>query len=271
VSLWDAPVRDVRPLATEERQRLLAFLGGLTPAEWIAPSAAPGWTVKDLALHLLDDDLTWLSGQRDSDTSGHVDMTDRDRFVELLAAKNQRFVDGARSLSRRVAVDLLAWAGEQIDAYHAGCDLRREGWVSWASSEPVPLWFNLAQEFTERWVHQQQMREAVGRVEDHGDLLPEVLRTFVWALPYQIPAPADVGTVIAVTIDGVATWTLTSAGLDGWTLTEGQADNPSATVRLSPDAAWRSFVGAAVATDQVTVTGPRELTDAVMRVRAIIV
>jgi uncharacterized protein (TIGR03083 family) len=271
VSLWDAPVRDVRPWETDERRRLLAFLGGLTPEEWIAPSAAPGWTVKDLALHLLDDDLTWLSGQRDGDTSGVVDMTDRDRFVGLLAAKNQRFVDGARSLSRRVAVDLLAWAGEQVDAYHARCDLRRESWVSWASSKPVPFWFNLAQEFTERWVHQQQMREAVGRVEDHGDLLPEVLRTFVWALPYQMPASTDVVTVIAVRIDGVATWTLTSAGLDGWTLTEGQADNPSATVRLSPDAAWRSFVGAAVATDQVTVTGPRELTDAVMRVRAIIV
>jgi hypothetical protein len=115
------------------------------------------------------------------------------------------------------------------------------------------------------------MREAVGRVEDHGDLLPEVLRTFVWALPYQMPASTDVVTVIAVTIDGVARWALTSAGPDGWTLTEGQADDPTATVQLSPDAAWRSFVGAAVATDQVTVTGARELTDAVMRVRAIIV
>jgi hypothetical protein len=101
--------------------------------------------------------------------------------------------------------------------------------------------------------------------------LPEVLRTFVWALPYQIPAPADATTVIAVTIDGVATWTLTPVGPDGWILTEGQAGNPTATMQLSPEAAWRSFVGADVSTDQVTVAGARELTDAVMRVRAIIV
>lgn len=64
-------------------------------------------------------------------------------------------------------------------------------WVSWASDGPVPYWFNVAQEFTERWVHQQQMREAVDRVADHESMLPEVPRTFVWAFPRQLPT--DVG------------------------------------------------------------------------------
>ena len=183
----------MRLMATDERRRLLAFLEKLTPGQWVAPSAAPGWTVQDLALHLLDDDLSWLSHQRDGGTGGRVDMSDRHLFVELLAAKNQRWVDAARVLSPRVVIDMLGWAGDQVDAFHARCDLRADGWVSWASSEPVPFWFNLAQEFTERWVHQQQMREAVDRVEDHADYLPEVLRTFMWAVPHQLAQATDCG------------------------------------------------------------------------------
>jgi uncharacterized protein (TIGR03083 family) len=270
VSLWDAPVRDVRPVTTDERRRLLAFLEGLTAAEWAAPSAAPGWTVRDLALHLLDDDLTWLSHQRDGSTAGLVDMSDRRRFVELLAAKNQRWVDAARTLSSRVVIELLGWTGDEVDAFHARCDLRGEGWVSWASSQPVPFWFNLAQEFTERWVHQQQMREAVGQVEDHADHLPEVLRTFMWAVPHQLGRPTDAATTLEVTVIGVVCWTLTSSG-EGWVMEERTATNPTATVTLSPDAAWRMFTGASIPPGQVAVTGPAQITDAVLRVRAIIV
>ena len=48
--------------------------------------------------------------------------------------------------------------------------------MSWAGDGPVPLWFDIAQDLTERWVHQMQMREAVGRVEDYAQrYLPTVL------------------------------------------------------------------------------------------------
>jgi hypothetical protein len=77
-------------------------------------------------------------------------------------------------MSRRVVTGLLRWTGEQVDSFHASQDLLGHGWVSWASAAPVPYWFNLAQEFTERWIHQQQMRAAVGIVADHetGALVP---------------------------------------------------------------------------------------------------
>ena len=71
-----------------------------------------------------------------------------------------------------------------MDAYYASMDLLGEGRVSWASDGPVPAWFDVAQDLTERWVHQMQIREAVDRVEDYqAAYLPTVLRTFVWALP----------------------------------------------------------------------------------------
>jgi uncharacterized protein (TIGR03083 family) len=48
-------------LFPEERARLLQLLHGLTE-EWRAPTACAGWSVKNVAAHLLGDDLGRLSG-----------------------------------------------------------------------------------------------------------------------------------------------------------------------------------------------------------------
>jgi len=270
MSLWALPPRDVRRLAAEERRDLVEFVGDLSAAEWLAPTAAPGWTVKDIALHLIDDDLTWLSHQRDGDASGLVDMSDYSTFVLALAAKNQRWVEAARSMSRQVVLDLLTWAGEKVAAYHAEQELMGEGWVSWASDGPVPYWFNLAQEFTERWVHQQQMREAVGRVEHHNARLPDVLRTFVWAFPYQYRAVADAGTRVSLAL-GNSAWTLTSDGTGRWSLIDGEAPDAAASLRLSADASWRMLTSIAVPAEAMTREGADILVEPLMRVRGIIV
>lgn len=270
MSLWEEPVRDLRPLAILEREKLVDFLGQLTHEEWLTPTALPGWTVKDIALHLLDDDLTWLSTQRDGDMSGLVDMSDRQSFPRLLAQKNQRWVDGARSMSKQVVTALLTWTGEQVDAFHATLDLLAESRVSWASDGPVPSWFNVAQEFTERWVHQQQMREAVDHVADHMSTLPDVLRTFVWAIAHQLPHVAAVSGV-ELTIDGVQSWTLTPNPMQGWSLSTGQASEADARLRLTADAAWRLLTGAAVPDGGITSEGPPGIIDGLKAVRAIIV
>ena len=60
--LADAPVLDVRPLFPGERADLLDLLTGLTPRSGRRRPPVPGWSVKDIALHLLDDELGWLSG-----------------------------------------------------------------------------------------------------------------------------------------------------------------------------------------------------------------
>ena len=88
--------------------------------------------------------------------------------------------------------------------------------------------FDLAQEFTERWVHQQQMREAVGRVRrSPADHLPEVLRTFMWAVPHQLGQPGRHVTTLQMTIAGVACWTLSPSG-SGWVMDERAAADPTA-------------------------------------------
>ena len=213
MDLWSAPVEDVRPVLTRERQDLLALLSGLSSQEWVAASAAPGWTVKDLALHLLDDDLGWLSRGRDADRSGLLDMSSHSSFVQALAAKNQRWVDGAQGLSLSVVTGLLRWVGREMDDYYASINLRDEGGVSWASDGPVPQWFDIAQDLTERWVHQMQMREAIGKIGDYAaTYLPAVLRTFVWALPHQFAYVAPEGSDVAVDLGVGGRWSLASYG-----------------------------------------------------------
>ena len=271
MDLWSAPAEDVRPLLVQERRDLLGLLTSLSPEEWTAPSAAPGWTVKALALHVLDDDLGWLSRGRDGDTSALLDMSDHASFVDALAAKNQRWIDGAYGLSPPVVIGLLRWAGDEIDAYYAGIDLRGEGSVSWASAGSVPQWFDLAQDLTERWVHQMQMREAVGRVEQFAaTYLPSVLRTFVWALPYQFTAPAWAGTEVGVDLGTGGNWTLLSQTAGNWTLEERPAQNPAAVARFSDDAGWRWLTGAALPAGSWSVDGPAELVEPLRAVRGII-
>ena len=71
-------------------------------AQWAAPTAAPEWSVKDIALHLLDVDLSWLARDRDRDRAGMIPVPPgHEEFVRALAQRNQRWVDGARSLSPR--------------------------------------------------------------------------------------------------------------------------------------------------------------------------
>jgi uncharacterized protein (TIGR03083 family) len=160
--LSEAPVVDVRGPLAAQRGRLLSLLASLTEAQWAAPTAAPEWSVKDIALHLLDVDLSWLARGRDGERAGMIPETlDHGEFVRGLARRNQRWVEGARMLSPPLITGLLRWSGEQLDAYLGTIDLARPSSVYWAGE--VPLWFDLAREFTERWVHYRQIREAARR------------------------------------------------------------------------------------------------------------
>jgi len=177
--------------------------------------------VKDLALHLLDDDLGWLSRLRDRDRSGVLDTSDSTSFVNALATKNQQWIDGTPQLSLPVVAGLLRWSGREMNDWYATVDLMGEGGVYWASDGPVPMRFDLAQDLTERWVHQRQMRDAVGRLGSYETVyLGIVLRTFVWAFPHQYRVHAAPGTQVEVSLDGGGEWTLVSDGRGRWEMHE---------------------------------------------------
>ena len=269
--LTDVPPWDTRPLITEIHAELVGFLTSLSDPEWAAPTEAGRWTVKDVALHLLDGDLTQLSIGRDGELSWLLDTGgDYRQFVAALDAKNQRWVEVARGLSPRVLTDLLRWSGEQVGQYYSTVNLTGPAHVSWASDAEVPLWLHLAREMTERWAHQQHIRDAVGQPGDHARFLPAVLATFAWAFPHQYRPAAAPGTAVQLDFGDGGRWRLIRAP-EGWELDEGTAPGPAAALRIPPHLAWRQLTGLPVPAGGYRTEGDERLAAPLLAVRGIIV
>lgn len=210
-----------------ERASLVKLLASLSVEQWQAPTVCPGWSVKDVALHLLGDDIGLLSRRRDGVAPGAAPSGPRS-FQELVAfldRLNQTWVEATRRISPRLLGELLAFTGEATWRYLASLDpLAVEGRVSWVGPDPVPNWLDVAREYTERWTHQQQIRDAVGvpGLREAAFMAP-VLATFVHALPRAFQAmPAPVGTAVEVVVAGEAGggWVLTRTP-GGWRLAAG--------------------------------------------------
>ena len=257
-------------------RELLALLAALSDEDWRRPTACAGWSVRDVALHLLGDDLGKLSRQRDRWRSGIAARTPAE-LVVLLDAHNQGWVQAARVMSPRVLRDLLEVTGTQICAYFDSLDPHAIGdVVSWAGPEPAPMWLDLAREYTERWHHQQHIRDAVGRPgrKDPRFFAP-VIATFVRALPLTYrDTGADEGTAVVLTITGRSggRWALRRQGA-GWSLQTAGTDPATAEVTLDEDVAWRLFTKGLDREDasrKVEIVGDRRLGAKVLDAVAII-
>jgi uncharacterized damage-inducible protein DinB len=269
LQISEAPIVDVRGPLTAQRERLLGLLATLDDAQWAAPTAAPRWPVKSIALHLLDVDLSWLARGRDFELTALIPSSPHHAaFVAALGQRYQCWVDGAQELSPRLIIDLLRWSGEQLDAHFGTLSLTAQASVYWAGA--APLWFDLAREFTERWVHFRQIQEAVHPGDPSDEYLPLVLRTFIWGFPHQYRETAAPGTTIALEFADVGAWTLTAAA-DGWSLDEAEAAAPAASLRMSGEAAWRLLTGASYDAGEIQLGGDPALAAPLLKVRGIIV
>ena len=100
---------DLFPL---ERQQLLQLLAGLEEEEWFKPTVCAGWTVKDIALHVLGDDLGLLSRQRDAFDSlarlGDPDSINSwSTLVAYINEMNALWVQAMRRISSELTCSLL--------------------------------------------------------------------------------------------------------------------------------------------------------------------
>jgi uncharacterized protein (TIGR03083 family) len=269
----------VTHLFPPERASLVELLASLGAEQWQAPTVCLRWSVKDIALHLLGDDIGLLSRRRDGVTPADASR-EPDGFQELVAfldRLNQTWVEAARRISPRLLCELLAFTGEATWRYLASLDPSAvEGRVSWVGPDPVPNWLDVAREYTERWTHQQQIRDAVGvpGLKEPAFMAP-VLATFVHALPRAFAgAPAPAGTAVEVVVCGQAggCWVLTRTS-DGWRLAAGTAAQPVARVALDAETAWRLWtkgIGRAAAEAGASISGDRALGGRVLDAVAII-
>jgi hypothetical protein len=224
--------------------------------------------VKGIALHLLADDLSLLSRQRDSEAPG-VSIAPGGSFDELFVALdrfNDRWVEAASFFSPLILMELLRLSGEWTHLFYGTVDGDRLGEpVPWIGPDPAPYWLLAAREYWERWIHQQQIRRAIGRpgFDDPRFVVPAVavaMRGFPQGLA---PFPAPAGTTVAFTITDAhdAAWTV---GCDGqtWALYDGAPSGP--TVRLAVDVATAALMfsralSAADLTERVRPEGNTDL------------
>jgi hypothetical protein len=179
-----------------------------------------------------------------------------------------------------VLTDLLEAVGAQAAAFLASLPPRGPAFwpVAWAGEARSENWMDVGRDYTEYWHHQQQIRDAVGAPGlFEARWLAPVVALGVRAVP---PALAHVarpeGTSLRIVVGGSAggRWRLVrEAG--AWRLdVDAPASGVDGTLRIEDAAAarlWYSGRGASAGGDAAAREGDRELCDAVLAARAVMV
>ena len=265
-------------LFAELDEQLITLLKSLTPEDWQKPTVARLWKVRDVAAHLLDGNIRVITMYRD----GHFTAPDReinsyDDLVAYLNQLNADWVKACKRMSPALLTELLESTGKQYTELMQRQDLDADAIfsVSWAGESVSKNWFHIAREYTEKWHHQQQIRDAVGQP---GIMTPRLFRplieTFLRGLPHtyrHTQAPERTAVRIAVAADETFEWFLVKTA-DQWVISETFGGQPEASVALDADTAWKLFTKAIKPDEALTkahLTGNKELAGVTLNLIAV--
>lgn len=251
-------------------QLLIELLKSLSLDDWDLPTLSKQWTVKDIAAHLLDGNLRTLSIARDGYRGDPpVNINSYRDLVTYLNDLNTIWVLAYKRISPKILIEMLEATGREYNAYMNKLDMFAPAIfpVAWAGETESQNWFHIAREYTEKWHHQQQIREAIG--VQHALMTPELfypcIDTFLRALPN---AYKDLNTTIGalikieITGDGGGIWFIEKT-FAGWRFVKNLAmADPSATVSMPTGIAWKLFTKATNAHEaggEIQIQGDAEL------------
>lgn len=148
--------------------------------------------------------------------------------------------------------------------------------VDWAGESESKNWMHIAREYSEKWLHQQQIRDALHRP---GLMTREFFYPFIdifmLALPHTYRAiHADNGAIVKVTVTTElgGSWFLEKID-QGWKLKKNISATPTAEIILDPDISWKLFsksISPEQAIDSVTMRGDRILGKTVLSMVSVI-
>jgi uncharacterized protein (TIGR03083 family) len=227
--------------------RLMELVTSIKPEEWTRPTAYPQWQVKDIVAHLIDTAIRRLSVQRDGWDAGTTrPLRSEPELIARITSMADRWADAFVPVSPAILVSLVdTWQRQLVDFLRK---LPPEGIapnpVTWAGETTSPNWFDIAREYTERWHHQMQIREALGR-EDILDepLYGPVLDTFALAFPWHFSTLArKPGYICRIEIDGLPdnSWNL-EWNKHGISLLRNTQNPWHSRIRIPPSTAWKVF------------------------------
>jgi uncharacterized protein (TIGR03084 family) len=158
-----------------EYQRLDAIFGGLTGAQWSAPSGAPGWTVRDVVVHLAVSEEGVSRTLQEPSNEWHV----RDRPLD------ESMDEEVRSNAAEPAAVLARWRAATSASLSALASADPDVPVRWAAAPLRPLTLATTR-LAEHWAH------ALDICDPLGIALPDTgrLRHIAWlghaTLPYAL-------------------------------------------------------------------------------------
>jgi len=236
---------DVLPLFPQLDSSLIEVLTGLSPQQWNKDTICKKWKVKDIAAHLLDGAIRRLSIGRDGYKMAADEVNKQGILLEYLNNLNAGWVSAYERVSPAIIVSQLKTAQEELYLYFKELDPAANALfpVLWAGEEISDNRFDLAREFTERWLHQQQIRQAVGA---NSLLVKQLYNPFLEicmkALPYHFKdLSPQVDTVISVEIVGDAggVWSIIRRK-EKWEFTF-SGRQPDTHIYIDQNIAWMLF------------------------------
>ncbi len=193
----------------------------------------------DLLAHVVGDVVGRIGGLRGDGDRNPARVGES--LGELVDRTNQEWAVACRRLSPQLMIEMLEWAGPVADQLWLSRRLDEPGLgVSWAGVDPAPLWLDAAREVTEYWVHERQLRKAVG---NHVEGLPDVatvLDVFARGLPYTLGHFNFRDDVDRIRIESAGrSWRFRRHGGQWWYSDE--ADRDEAVVAFDSELLWRRW------------------------------
>ncbi len=260
------PIDVVKLLSTLD-DKLIELLKSLSPGEWQKQTIAKLWTVKDVVAHLLDGNIRILSILRDNYFGERPDINSNEDLVAFLSRLNADWVKAMKRVSPQMLILLHETTGQLFCNYFKSLKPFDKSVlaVDWAGEKESKNWMEIAREYTEKWLHQQQIRDAVNKPALlTRELYYPFIDIFMLALPHTYgTTPAGNGTVVKVTVtsDIGGEWFLVRTN-DEWKLTKGYSQIPATEIIIDPDTSWKLFsksLRLEQITDKVIVKGDQKL------------
>jgi|WetSurMetagenome_2_1015567.scaffolds.fasta_scaffold00126_18 uncharacterized protein (TIGR03083 family) len=234
-------------LFPELNKYLLDLISEMEPEDWNAGTQFPNWRVKDILAHLLDTSIRRLSSQRDGFSpavSAHI--SSYKDLVQYITEVADRWTSAFTGVSGTILTEMIERYQNELHEFLETLDPFGKAHfpVSWAGEEESFNWFDIAREYTERWHHQMQIREALNKEPIYSRALYHpVLDTFMQALPYHFKKhnQAD-GYTLGIEITGGAggKWFLEwNNGIQALKYETGS--EPQTMVRINQEIAWKIF------------------------------
>ncbi|HRG67705.1 MAG: hypothetical protein JNL65_14165 [Saprospiraceae bacterium] len=228
-------------------RKLIELLKSLTLEEWNSQTVAKLWKVKDVASHLLDGNLRGISTSRDN-YFGEIseNLNSYQGLVDFLNHLNLSWTSATKRLSPQVIINLLEITGKEYNEHLQTLNPFDKAIfsVTWAGQETSPNWFHIAREYTEKFLHQQQIRDAVGKP---GIMTKELFYPFVDTIMFAFPhsfsnVSAKNGTTVSIEVstDIGGIWNIIKTNA-GWELDKSKTIDTDARIIIEPETVWKLF------------------------------